>query len=112
MDWTPVAQAAAGVLALAITTAGGLLIPLARAWLKEKILASQNARLAAAAETVAAELERGLILTMDQAVVNLQNRLPDTIEDIGGVSADVLRALITKGREKLVAAKVRPASAA
>lgn len=102
MDWTILSAAALGAIALAITSAAGVLVPYGVSLLNEKILSSRNARVTAAAATVAAELDRGLIATMASAVSTLRFRMKETLTALGDPSDEVLIGLITKGRKAVV----------
>ena len=92
-------QAVAGALALAITAVAGIVTPALVSWLREKILASQLARMNAAAETIVAEVAAqagdALQASLDAQVERLKARLPDTVASLGA-SDGAIAGLLAK----------------
>lgn len=99
-------QAIAGAIALVISGVAAVLTPYLVGLIKEKIIASANVRLGAAADTVAVEMANaaGSVVqqTLDAGVEKLKERLPDTVSKLAP-SDDVLKALIMKAQTKLAA---------
>lgn len=99
MDWTDVGNAALGMIAallVALTVITRALVPVAIEVLRERLLASRNARVAAAAETVAAEIATGLVPDLPAGVTVLRDRLPATMAALHHPAPEVLRGLIVK----------------
>lgn len=109
MDWTDVGNAALGLIAAVLVGLAFIvraLVPVAIEVLRERLLASRNARVVAAAETVAAEIARGLVPDLPAGVTVLRERLPATMAALDHPAPEVLRGLIVKAGAR--GAEVRP----
>lgn len=102
-----VLQGLASLFVACLTAALGVLIPHIRAWLQERVVASMNARIGAAAETVAVEMATAVGGTVqasiESGVETLKERLSDTIAKLD--PADSTLAGILKKARLTVAAK-------
>ncbi|AWV21701.1 hypothetical protein RADP37_05288 [Roseomonas mucosa] len=89
-----------------ISGVAAVLTPYLVGLIKEKIIASANARLGAAADTVAVEMANavGSVVqqSIDTGVEKLKARLPDTVAKLAP-SDETLRGLILKAQSKLAA---------
>lgn len=111
MDWTDLGNAALGLMAsvlVALTVAARALVPVAIEVLRERLLASRNARVVAAAETVAAEIARSLVPDLAAGVTVLRDRLPSTMAALGHPPPDVLRGIIIKAGAAATGGSARP----
>lgn len=93
-----------GLMTLVITTAVTAATPIVISYLREKALASMNARLGAAAETVAAEMATAvgsaLQTQIETGVETIRQRLPETVAKLSP-SDETLAGLIKKAQVKL-----------
>ena len=95
-----IANGALSLLALALLYAGyaaRTLFPILIDMAKEWLLTKRNARVNAAAETVAVQVLNGTIPNTAAAAVVLNDRLEKTLTTLGNPSLETLQGLVEKG---------------